>query len=397
MEWGGYSGGKIASNTVVESFKAHFDATNPNIKEALHKALIRANEDLAKEKEKQPNHAQMGTTFVALYMDEEIAQWVSVGDSPLWLLRRDPNDRLHSYTIKRINQNHSIAGLLELQFKHGEITQEQMDNSPNKHMLTSAITGEELESIELSKPFVIEKDDIFILASDGVETLTKDEIKAIVLQSNNETSATDVLSAVVAKKGDNQDNATIIIVSHKGEYVKRSVAQPATKPKQAPQAKANETNHNLLSTSPIPKEINEQFRYILMFVTIVVLALGIKFASTDSSNEDTNQTIPINPVNSNKNTQGNVVKDNNKSTSTDANATHTPSQVNVVSTAKVDANATNESNVSQESNSTAPISEDEVKDNATQDVNSSTPSPDKKILSLMKISRNMGKYTMLNG
>ncbi len=217
---GGYKGGEKASKTVVKSFKSAFDKSNPNIKDALHKALLKANEALKKEKIKAPDLEQMGTTLIAVYMHIDFIQWVSVGDSPLWLVSTRYDRRYHKPKIQRINKNHSIAGLLQLQLEHGEITKQEMESSPNKHMLTSAITGDEISLVDLSEKVSINRDDILVLASDGVETLQEKEILDIVLNSKSiETSAEEILESIKLKDRSEQDNSSIIVITNKEKKV----------------------------------------------------------------------------------------------------------------------------------------------------------------------------------
>jgi len=146
----------------------------------------------------------MGTTLIALYLTAKKAYWVSVGDSPLWLIREGEN-------IGRINQNHSISGLLKLQYEHGEITKEDMQNATNKHMLTSAITGKDLNIIDLNEQ-EIKDGDFFILASDGIETLKEERIESIIKNSKDCNNAVqEILNSITKENTSNQDNATIVI------------------------------------------------------------------------------------------------------------------------------------------------------------------------------------------
>lgn len=213
---GGYKGGERASKTVVRTFKSVFDKSNPNIKEALKEALYSANKALKEEKIKAPDLGQMGTTLIAVYIHVDFIQWISVGDSPLWLISKRYDKRYHKMKMKRINKNHSVAGLLQLQLEHGEITKEEMESSPNKHMLTSAITGDELALVDSSDKVSINKDDILILASDGVETLNEDKILDILVNIENiETSADSILHSIESVQSPEQDNSSLIVITNK--------------------------------------------------------------------------------------------------------------------------------------------------------------------------------------
>ena len=288
---GGYAGGKEASETVIQNFRLSFDVNNPNIKEALYNALLKANEALKQAKEIKPEYSQMGTTFIAMYINQEYAQWISVGDSPLWLIRDGEG-------IKRVNQNHSIAGLLELQYQHGEITKEEMENSPNKHMLTSAITGEELKSIDRSNPLELKKGDTFILASDGVESLKPEEVEELVKKSKDNKEAVDmILSAVLQKGVPNQDNATITIVTPT-DIEDKSINQkvPVTTPIKQEEKSYSHNNtslNDILQTTPKKRNLIQMLIYTLSSIVVVLLALLVymKLNPEVKNTIDANSTI----------------------------------------------------------------------------------------------------------
>ncbi len=279
---GGYAGGEKASHIVVETFKDTFikikeQSSIFNIKETLHTSLIEANNALKEEKIRTPKFKKMGTTLIAVYMKEDVIQWVSVGDSPLWLI-----SQRYEKVIKRVNQNHSIAGLLQLQYEHDEITIEERDTSPNRHMLTSAITGEELKSIDLSKPLKISKNDILILASDGVESLSEEEILDIVLSNSKDMmSATNkILDAIKAKNNKDQDNNTIIIITNKDSE----------------QEEPTNSNHQSIKDK-IDELLNDNYNLVIsiLWAIIVLLSLVIYLIYNNPvSTKDTNTTTDEN-------------------------------------------------------------------------------------------------------
>lgn len=214
---GGYAGGEIASKSVVKAFNSNFDTKNKNIKKALKDALFKANESLKNEKQKQPKFKKMGTTLIGFYINTSFIQWISVGDSPIWKIYKDK--RLHKYHIKRINKNHSIAGLLQQQLDHGEITQKDIDESPNKHMLTSAVSGENISMIDSRDSIPLDDEDIIILASDGIDILSENEIKEIVLKTKDHaTACKNIIDTIKNKYSPNQDNTAVMIISLKDKY-----------------------------------------------------------------------------------------------------------------------------------------------------------------------------------
>ena len=203
---GGYKGGEKASELVITTFNKYPSESN-NDGEFLKKLLYQSNKKIALYKKQNPEVSQMGTTLVAMLITNRTCQWISVGDSLLYHIRGN--------SIQRINANHSVAGLLELQLKKGEISQEEVDKNPNKHMLTSALTGEEISIVDLSSKIEIKSNDIFVLASDGIETISKEDILRIISSSNGdmELAVKRILGEVEKANKPNQDNATIMIVS----------------------------------------------------------------------------------------------------------------------------------------------------------------------------------------
>jgi serine/threonine protein phosphatase PrpC len=210
---GGYEGGEIASQLVSENFR-EFTIEGEDIAASLKKYLFQGNEAIRQYKSEHPEVKSMGTTAIAFFMTDKISQWISVGDSPLYVIRR-------RHSISRINENHSIAGLLDLQVKKGEITEEEALSSGQRHMLTSAVSGEDIPQMDISVPYAIKDNDIFILASDGIETIDESRIKEIVLgltasgvtQENVQKASEVLVSEVMNQNTPNQDNVTVIIIA----------------------------------------------------------------------------------------------------------------------------------------------------------------------------------------
>ena len=202
---GGYAGGEIASKIVVDTFMMY--PFSENIDNCLESCLLLANKKVKEHKEAHLEVSSMGTTLIALLIKKDSYRWISVGDSPLYLIQDNK--------IKRINENHSVAGMLNIQVERGEILESEAKHNKNRHMLTSAILGDEISIIDFSKEYRLESNDLFILASDGIETLCEDEILKTILDNrdNNDLAIQRVLEKIESKDIENQDNATIMIAS----------------------------------------------------------------------------------------------------------------------------------------------------------------------------------------
>ena len=205
---GGHTAGALASRMVCESFIEAYAGHDGSRAERLLNSLSRANAALAAKVEANPVLSGMGSTLVAAVLSDEGVEWVSVGDSPLLLFRRGE--------IALLNEDHSLAPELDRLAKIGRITAEQARSDPRRHMLRSAVTGEELDLVDVSrKPLVLEAGDYVILASDGVHTLDTAEIQRIVSAyagDGAEAVAGALIRAVEAMRDPHQDNTTIIAV-----------------------------------------------------------------------------------------------------------------------------------------------------------------------------------------
>jgi protein phosphatase len=83
-------------------------------------------------------------------------------------------------------------------------------------MLRSAVTGEDIDLIDLSRrPLKVELGDYIILASDGLQTLEPAEIERIIAAYADDGAgavANALIRAVEALKDPHQDNATVVAV-----------------------------------------------------------------------------------------------------------------------------------------------------------------------------------------
>jgi protein phosphatase len=171
-------------------------------------ALKAANGAIATKIEESPLLAGMGSTLVGASFGASGLEWVSVGDSPLFLFRRGE--------IALLNEDHSLAPELDRLVSEGRLTDEDARRDPRRHMLRSAVTGEEIDLIDVSRrPLALESGDYVVLASDGIATLDTGEL-ARVIQGYGADGAAAVASAIIraieAVREPYQDNATVLVV-----------------------------------------------------------------------------------------------------------------------------------------------------------------------------------------
>jgi protein phosphatase len=193
---------------VCEAFIECFARTSEALPQRLVAALDASNDAVAAEVRADPLLTGMGSTMIGAAFGPEGVQWVSVGDSPLYLYRRGE--------IALLNEDHSLAPELDRLAAAGRISEEQARSDPRRHMLRSAVTGEELELVDVSrKPLPLEPGDYVILASDGLQTLEAEEIVRIIdafAQAGPQAVADALIREVDMLREEHQDNATVVAV-----------------------------------------------------------------------------------------------------------------------------------------------------------------------------------------
>ena len=85
----------------------------------------------------------MGCTLIGAAFGPEGLDWISVGDSPLYLVRKGK--------IVRLNEDHSLAPEIDRMAEMGRMSEEQAKAHPRRHVLRSALIGAEIDLIDWSK------------------------------------------------------------------------------------------------------------------------------------------------------------------------------------------------------------------------------------------------------
>ncbi len=205
---GGHAGGAMASELVCARFIASFDVTTGPVPSRLTSALDAANNAIAATVDDNPALSGMGSTLIAAAFGDSSLEWVSVGDSPLYLYRRSE--------IALLNEDHSLAPALDQMAAEGRITAEAARGDPRRHMLRSAVTGEDLDLVDLSqKPLALMPGDYILLASDGIHAISEAEIARVVsgyADDGPQAVADALVRAVLDMREVHQDNVTVLAV-----------------------------------------------------------------------------------------------------------------------------------------------------------------------------------------
>ena len=206
---GGHAGGDIASDVVVRAFcHAWHDPHAPReISERLLFALQAANLAVYDRVVADSSLDGMGATLVAAHVESDRLHWVSVGDSPIWMI--------HQGKVVHLNAAHSVGARLDRQVRDGKISAEEAARSPERSHLLEAVMGNDIHLVDMpSEPFRLPSGCVLVLASDGVETCSLDELAALAGDSGDSADelAANVLDAVESHGRPGQDNATLIVL-----------------------------------------------------------------------------------------------------------------------------------------------------------------------------------------
>jgi PPM family protein phosphatase len=206
---GGHAAGEVASSLAVQTFAETFlESATACDAGRLWDCLEEANSRIARELATHGSAVEgMGTTLLAVLLRGHSARWLSVGDSPLYLMR--------DKHLQRLNRIHSKATELAEQVQAGQITEEQARTDPGRHTLLSALIGESIYDVDDPPPVELMPGDVLIAATDGIETLTHEEIAAVATSLHAQDAAAladGLLLAVQSKQFPKQDNTTVVVV-----------------------------------------------------------------------------------------------------------------------------------------------------------------------------------------
>lgn len=259
---GGHAAGNVASNMVVATFNKSFQSDFPskNVPDSLTRSLTRANQQIKDSIKETPALRGMGCTMVTAYIEDNRLYWVSVGDSHLYLIR----DR----ELIKQNADHSYGAYIDMMREQGMDIEEQPGMSRN--MLMSAMTGEEISSIDCPEhPVKLRVGDRLIISSDGLDTLGAG---AIIQYSSWSKTAREcvyaLLKAVEEANKINQDNTTIIVVDIKEKAKQQQeVIEPTTKESLSKSTPSLDTSYEYEA----PRE-ERSWKWLINLILILIAA-----------------------------------------------------------------------------------------------------------------------------
>lgn len=212
---GGHAAGDVASRIIVSEIFAELTirTTLPGFRPSgipamLREAVQAANRCLRANIDADPSMHGMGGTVISIVLADGRLHWISVGDSVLYLFRDGK--------LIRLNEDHSMAPQIDLMVRKGLIDVEDARDHPQRNCLTSALFGEDIPAIDCPEtPVPLRPDDLVLVASDGLEHLSEDEIAALLRRCKRRSSgdiASRLMAGVTGMNDPEQDNTSLVVV-----------------------------------------------------------------------------------------------------------------------------------------------------------------------------------------
>jgi PPM family protein phosphatase len=194
---GGAQAGEVASRIAAESFQEaeRGDAAPEGyLRSIAETANQRINEFAATDE----SRSGMGTTFTAALIEGDEISLAHVGDSRAYLFRDGE--------LRLLTSDHSLVEELRRQ---GKLTDEQAEDHPQRSIITRALGPEREVEID-TMTYKARPADVFLLCSDGLTTMVRDDrIAAALAHSPSLEEATQRLIDEANAAG-GRDNITVV-------------------------------------------------------------------------------------------------------------------------------------------------------------------------------------------
>jgi serine/threonine protein phosphatase PrpC len=196
---GGAQAGEVASRIAIEAFEQALpDGGSPE--ERLADRTREANSRIYDLSRTEHEHAGMGTTLTAAYLDDSELAIAHVGDSRAYLFRDGQ--------LKLLTQDHSLVAEL---VQRGKLTEEQAAEHPQRSIITRALGPEPTVAVD-TLTYPVRAGDVLLLCSDGLTSMISDEQVATILASADGVGSAAQALIDAANAAGGRDNITVVLV-----------------------------------------------------------------------------------------------------------------------------------------------------------------------------------------
>ena len=197
---GGHVDGKKASQLAVNVVPhVYFSSSSNNIPKCLQRAFKSANSKIYHSSKEELQLKRMGTTCTVLVLEKDFAYIAHVGDSRVY--------RITHAKIEQLTQDHTQV---EEMYRKGIISKEEAKHHPSKSVLIRSLGTEPEVEIDIKENIQVKPEDYYVLCSDGLAKVKKEEIREIVLNNSPENASEELISLANQRGG--HDNVTVLII-----------------------------------------------------------------------------------------------------------------------------------------------------------------------------------------
>lgn len=212
---GGLAGGEIASQNAVRMFIEDYEQVRhelTNFYSFFLEEMIEIDSMVAELTDEAGNLLSAGTTLVAVSVKNGNFQWISVGDSKIYILRGD--------SVYSMAMEHNYLTLLNQRLREGSISEEEYASEVGRGAALISYLG--MGNISLMdaypQPIPLMDGDIILLCSDGLyKALTERQITETVhsYPGNLDAAASALQEQAAMVAGVTQDNTSIVMLSYR--------------------------------------------------------------------------------------------------------------------------------------------------------------------------------------
>jgi protein phosphatase len=195
---GGANAGEVASGIVVETMADELD--DGDMPGALAGAIQDANARIHAMAQEDRNLAGMGTTTTAGWFGGAALTLAHVGDSRCYRFRGD--------RLEQLSEDHSLVGGL---VRLGKLTPQEAAEHPQRSVILRAVGVEPTVEVDVTE-HEMEDGDVYLLASDGLDSMVRDEVIEETLRMCTQLDEAAQMLIDLANAAGGSDNVTVLLV-----------------------------------------------------------------------------------------------------------------------------------------------------------------------------------------
>jgi PPM family protein phosphatase len=242
-----------------------------SIEQRLAELVREANRRIHERARLEREHAGMGTTLTAAYLEDAGVAIAHVGDSRAYLWRDG--------TLKRLTRDHSLVDEL---VQRGKLTEQQAAEHPQRSIITRALGPEPDVEVD-TWTYPVRPGDVLMLCSDGLTSMISEDEVAEILSgaSSLQQAGEELVGAANAAGG--RDNITVVLfgIEEAGAGADGAVTgelpvvEMPTEPASAPAASPAAPVAATVAPDRSPRRVRRRFAkpIALLITLLIVLAI----------------------------------------------------------------------------------------------------------------------------